>query len=123
MKTLEQFKRFYNEITQNNSRKYKQEILRKYKDDEVIKKYLQIAFNPYVVYGISTKKLNTEVRSIASYIPKTSTVFELFDYLAEHNTGTFAEILECQNALNAVAAWDRDCSNLLAKVPVLCSAR
>ena len=116
MKTLESFKRFYNEITQSNSRKYKQEILRKYKDDEVIKKYLQIAFNPYVVYGISTKKLNTEVRSIASYIPRTSTVFELFDYLAEHNTGTFAEILECQNALNAVAAWDRDCSNLLASL-------
>lgn len=116
MKTLEQFKRFYNEIIQNNSRKYKQEILRKYKDDEVIKKYLRIAFNPYVVYGISTKKLNTEVRSIASYIPKTSTVLELFDYLAEHNTGTFAEILECQNALNAVAAWDRDCSNLLASL-------
>lgn len=116
MKTLEQFKRFYNEITQNNSRKYKQEILRKYKDDEVIKRYLRIAFNPYVVYGISTKKLNTEVRSIASYIPKTSTVFELFDYLVRHNTGTFAEILECQNALNAVAAWDRDCSNLLASL-------
>ena len=116
MKTLEQFKRFYNEITQNNSRKYKQEILRKYKDDEVVKRYLQIAFNPYIVYGISTKKLNTEVRSIASYIPRTSTVFELFDYLAEHNTGTFAEILECQNALNAVAAWDRDCSNLLASL-------
>lgn len=116
MKTLEQFKRFYNEIIQNNSRKYKQEILRKYKDDEVVKRYLRIAFNPYVVYGISTKKLNTEVRSIASYIPKTSTVFELFDYLADHNTGTFAEILECQNALNAVAAWDRDCSNLLASL-------
>lgn len=116
MKTLEQFKRFYNEIIQNNSRKYKQEILRKYKDDEVVKRYLQIAFNPYIVYGISTKKLNTEVRSIASYIPKTSTVFELFDYLAEHNTGTFAEILECQNALNAVAAWDRDCFNLLASL-------
>ena len=116
MKTLEQFKRFYNEITQNNSRKYKQEVLRKYKDDEVIKRYLQIAFNPYVVYGISTKKLNTEVRSIASYIPQTSTVFELFDYLAEHNTGTFSEILECQNALNAVAAWDRDCSSLLASL-------
>ena len=116
MKTLEQFKRFYNEITQNNSRKYKQEVLRKYKDDEVIKKYLQIAFDPYTVYGISTKKLTTEVRSIAPYIPQTSTVFGLFDYLAEHNTGTFTEILECQNALNAVAAWDRDCSNLLASL-------
>lgn len=116
MNTLEQFKRFYNEITQNNSRNYKQEILRKYKDDEVIKRYLQIAFDPYKVYGISTKKLSTEVRSIAAFIPKTSTVFGLFDYLAEHNTGTFLEILECQNALNAVASLDRDCTNLLTSL-------
>ena len=116
MKTLEQFKRFYNEITQNNSRNYKQEILRKYKDDEVIKRYLQIAFDPYKVYGISTKKLSTEVRSIAAFIPQTSTVFGLFDYLAEHNTGTFLEILECQNALNAVASLDRDCANLLTSL-------
>ena len=116
MKTLEQFKRFYNEITQNNSRNYKQEILRKYKDDEVIKRYLQIAFDPYKVYGISTKKLSTEVRSIAAFIPQTSTVFGLFDYLAEHNTGTFLEILECQNALNAVASLDRDCTNLLTSL-------
>ena len=116
MKTLEQFKRFYNEITQNNSRNYKQEVLRKYKDDEVIKRYLQIAFDPYKVYGISTKKLSTEVRSITAFIPQTSTVFGLFDYLAEHNTGTFLEILECQNALNAVASLDRDCANLLTSL-------
>jgi DNA ligase-1 len=116
MNTLEQFKRFYNEITQNNSRNYKQEILRKYKDDEVIKKYLQIAFDPYRVYGISTKKLSTEVRSIAAFIPQTSSVFGLFNYLAEHNTGTFLEILECQNALNAVASLDRDCANLLTSL-------
>jgi DNA ligase-1 len=116
MNTLEQFKRFYNEITQNNSRNYKQEILRKYKDDEVIKRYLQIAFDPYKVYGISTKKLSTEVRSIAAFIPQTSTVFGLFNYLAEHNTGTFSEILECQNALNAVASLDRDCANLLTSL-------
>lgn len=116
MNTLEQFKRFYNEITQNNSRNYKQEILRKYKDDEVIKRYLQIAFDPYKVYGISTKKLSTEVRSIAAFIPQTSTVFGLFNYLAEHNTGTFLEILECQNALNAVASLDRDCANLLTSL-------
>ena len=116
MNTLEQFKRFYNEITQNNSRNYKQEILRKYKDDKVIKKYLQIAFNPYVVYGISTKKLSTEVRSIAAYVPQTFSIFGLFDYLAEHNTGTFLEILECQNALNAVASMDRDCANLLTSL-------
>lgn len=113
MKTLEQFKRFYNEITQNNSRKYKQEILQKYKDDEVVKRYLQIAFNPYVVYGISTKKLNKQILSVSLYVPKVHSVFELFDYLEAHNTGTTSEILECQYWLNLVATDSIECVKIL----------
>ena len=57
MNTLLHFNDFVNEITGNNSRKYKQEVLQKYKDDSVIQKYLSIIFDPYTVYGISAKKL------------------------------------------------------------------
>lgn len=114
MKTLMHFKNFYEEIRSSNSRKYKQEVLQKYKDDEVIQRYLKIAFDPYTVYGISTKKLATQVRSVSNYVPNTNSVFELFDYLAAHNTGTFNEILECQNALDAVAAHDREAAILLS---------
>jgi hypothetical protein len=57
MDTLIHFKNFYEEILQNNSRKYKQEVLQKYKDDEVIKKYLQINFDPYTRFGLSYAKL------------------------------------------------------------------
>lgn len=114
MNTLLHFKNFYEEIRSSNSRKFKQEVLQKYKDDEVIKRYLKIAFDPYTVYGISTKKLTTKVRSASNYIPNTKSVFELFDYLAVHNTGTFNEILECQNALDAVAAHDQEAAILLS---------
>jgi DNA ligase-1 len=114
MNTLLHFKNFYEEIRSSNSRKYKQEVLQKYKDDEVIKRYLKIAFDPYTVYGISTKKLTTKVRSASNYTPNTKSVFELFDYLAVHNTGTFNEILECQNALDAVAAHDQEAAILLS---------
>ena len=55
MRTLQHFNDFVKEITQNNSKKYKQDILQKYKDDEVIQKYLKIAFDPFTVYGISGK--------------------------------------------------------------------
>ena len=58
MKTLLHFRDFVTEISSNNSRKFKQEVLQRYKDDEVVKRYLKIAFDPYTVYGISTKKLN-----------------------------------------------------------------
>lgn len=113
MNTLLHFKNFYEEIRSSNSRKFKQEVLQKYKDDEVIKRYLKIAFDPYTVYGISTKKLATQIRSASNYVPNTSSVFELFDYLAVHNTGTFNEILECQNALDAVASHDQEAALLL----------
>jgi DNA ligase-1 len=116
MRTLIKFKLFVAEIQANNSKKYKQEVLKKFKDDEVIQKYLKIAFDPYQVYGISYKKLSTQIRSASNYIPKTNSVFELFDYLAVHNTGTFDDILECCNALEAVAAYDQESSFILTKL-------
>ena len=64
MRTLEQFCNFVIEINASNSRLHKQSVLKKYKDDPVIRKYLQIAFDPYKVYGISTKKLNKIVGAI-----------------------------------------------------------
>lgn len=116
MKTLQHFNEFVKEITSSNSRKYKQEVLQKYKDDEIIQKYLKIAFDPYQVYGLSYKKLSTQIKSASNYVPKTKTVFELFEYLAVHNTGTFDDILECCNALEAVAAVDLEASYILTKL-------
>lgn len=116
MRTLIKFKLFVAEIQANNSKKYKQEVLKKFKDDEDIKRYLKIAFDPYQVYGISYKKLSTQIRSASNYIPRTKSVFELFDYLAVHNTGNFENILECCNALEAVAAADLESSYILTKL-------
>lgn len=116
MKTLVKFKLFVAEIQASNSKKYKQEVLKKFKDDEVIQRYLKIAFDPYTVYGISYKKLSTQIRSASNYIPRTNSVFELFDYLAVHNTGTFDDILECCNALEAAAAYDLESSYILTKL-------
>lgn len=116
METLKHFRDFVNEISSNNSRKFKQEVLKKYKNDEVIQKYLKIAFDPYTVYGISYKKLSTQIRSASNYIPRTNSVLELFDYIAVHNTGTFDDILECKNALDAIAAHDTEAAELLEKL-------
>ena len=99
MRTLQHFKEFVTEIRLSASRKHKQEVLQKYKDDEVIKKYLKIAFDPYTVYGISSKKLNKQVSCVA--YPADS-IFDLFYWLEKHNTGTDAAIKMCQETLSAV---------------------
>ena len=116
MRTLMHFRDFVKEIMESNSRLHKQAVLKKYKDDEVVKRYLQIAFDSFEVYGISTKKLYAEVPPHVAADVELFDVFELFEYLKEHNTGTFKEIMLCQNLLDGVGAVDRECAELLEKL-------
>lgn len=113
MKTLIHFNQFVQEIMESNSRLHKQAVLNKYKDDEIVRRYLKIAFDPFIVYGISTKKLSKQILSASAYVPRARTVFELFDYLEQHNTGTIAEILECQCFVNAAEASSTELAELL----------
>ena len=126
MKTLEQFCKFIIEINSSNSRLHKQSVLKKYKDDPVICRYLQIAFDPYKVYGISTKKLNKTVGAIGVY--DIETVFDLFDYLEVHNTGTDKDISICQEAIANVNIWNRNAGAILKalickKLSIGCDAK
>lgn len=114
MRTLQQFNNFIKEITASNSRLHKQAVLKKYKDDETIKRYLQIAFDPYQVYGISTKKLNRKVTTVAD-APALAPL-ELFTHLSNHNTGRDFEVAVCQATLNWVSSLDRECAELLEKL-------
>ena len=111
MKTLLHFKDFVNEITSSNSRKYKQEVLEKYKDDPIIERYLKILLDPYIVYGISKKKLNKIVGVESGFMALT--VFDLFNYLEKNNTGRDVDISVCQRALNEVASRDMEAAKLL----------
>ena len=114
MNTLFHFKDFVTEITASNSKKYKQDVLQKYKDDSVVHRYLKIAFDPYAVYGISTKKLHKSVP--ATSIIGIHSIFELFTYLTQHNTGTDQIVGLCQDFLDGVAACDRESAALLEKL-------
>ena len=114
MKTLLHFSDFVNEIMESNSRLHKQAVLKKYADDEVIKKYLQIAFDPYKVYGISEKKLSKEVT--VAEIAWPPTVFELFDWLEKHNTGRDFDISVCQIVLDSIACADCSLAEFLVKL-------
>ena len=113
MITLEHFNDFIKEINSSNSRLHKQSVLKKYKDDEVIKKYLQIAFDPFKVYGISNKKLTKKVNDTADHVIVLASIFDLFNYLETHNTGTDADILKCQRFLKHVSSMDPECMSLL----------
>ncbi|MDY2735826.1 ATP-dependent DNA ligase [Intestinibacter sp.] len=113
MKTLQHFNEFVKEITASASRKYKQEVLTKYKDDEVIQKYLKINYDPYLVFGISEKKLHKQVSCVAY---PADNVFDLFYWLEKHNTGTDAAIKMCQETLAVIASKDQEAAALLEEL-------
>lgn len=111
MNTIIHFKNFVNEINGSNSRLFKQSVLQKYKDDRIVRRYLQIAFDPFKVFGISTKKLNKIVGG--TVINCIESVFDLFDYLENHNTGSDVDISICQEVLNLVSSNDREAGAVL----------
>ena len=103
-----QFKEFIDELNQSNSRNYKMEVLKKYADNNCIKYFLNFLYNPYIVTGISDKKLNKNVEVTAENLfadnmkdrklwidyPEDS---EIFEYAKNHNTGTDGNIWTIQH--------------------------
>ena len=114
MQTLFHFRDFVKEITTSNSRKYKQEVLQKYDNDVVILTYLQFAFNPYITFGISTKKLYKTVGG--HNITNIESVLGLLEYLKVHNTGTDQVVSLCQEILSNCACYDREAADILEKL-------
>lgn len=90
MQTLINFKNFIDELQMSNSRNYKLDILRKYRDDEDVKYYLNFLYNPYIVTGISDKKLYKDVSrlNVNNYTMPSYTVKSLLNYIAKFNTGS-----------------------------------
>ena len=55
---MEKIKEFVSELNLENGANYKQAILRKYKDDDEVKYFLQYYFDPFKVTNISSKKIS-----------------------------------------------------------------
>lgn len=114
MTTLILFQDFVKEITSSNSRKFKQEVLEKWKNNQGIKEYLKILFDPYKVYGISSKKLHKQITGCqGQYMDD---IFSLFEYLEEHNTGRDEDIKTAQAMVIEAGRRDPELAALLEKL-------
>lgn len=87
---MEEVIKIFKEL-QESSGKRLQEILEENKDNELLKKVLWFVYNPYIVTGLSSKKINKIVNKQIKYAPA-ETIEEVFKYLQKHNTGTDIDI-------------------------------
>jgi DNA ligase-1 len=90
-----------NQIKTTSSRNEKEVILRKHKDNEALRKVLDAALNPYIVFGIGEKKLKKFINKANGKENKFNDVFELIEYLKIHNTGSDHDVKLVAEFLNA----------------------
>ncbi len=89
MKTLARFADFYQKINATSSRLAKEAILAEYRADDALQEVLKFLFNPFIVTGISAKKL-TKAVTIAGQ--PCGSLHELLTYFQAHNTGRDEDI-------------------------------
>lgn len=99
MNTLEKFGQFISEINSTNGRIEKENILKKWSNDQEVKNIIYFVFNPYIVTGMSKKKFNKKVPT-TTYCSANS-IEEVMDYLKVHNTGSDKDIEWIQNFVAA----------------------
>jgi len=111
---LAEFKQFVDEINQSNSRLYKESVLEKYKQNQDILYLLDFIYNPYIVTGISDKKLSKDIfmlNGLFSTYSILESLKEVLEYLKVHNTGTDDDILTVQVARDKYAPELQDLYN------------
>lgn len=86
------------EISSTSSRNDKELILKRNKDNLLLKKVLEFIYNPYIVTGLSSKKIRKKVRETIRC--QLQDVNELMDYLSKHNTGTDKDIAVVQEFIS-----------------------
>ena len=89
MNAIEDFESFYQKMTSTSSRLEKESILKAYQNDATIKEILQFLFNPFIVTGISKKKL---AKTVNVTVQKCQNLHELLTYFQTHNTGRDEDI-------------------------------
>ncbi len=93
MKMIDDFTEFYQKITGTTSRLEKEAILKNYENNTIVKEVLRFLFDPFVVTGISKKKLN---KTVNITVQKCQDLHELLVYFQSHNTGRDEDIAVLQ---------------------------
>lgn len=89
-----------NQIKATSSRNEKEAILKQHKNNQTLRKALDAALNPYIVFGIGEKKLKKFINKVSGKENKFNNLFEVIEYLKVHNTGTDHDVKMVAEFLN-----------------------
>jgi DNA ligase-1 len=92
---LQEFQELVNQLQSTTGRIEKENILKRYLNNEGVKEILNFIFNPYRVTGISKKKFNKKVFSEPTQCLKD--IKDVINYIILHNSGRDMDIANIQH--------------------------
>jgi DNA ligase-1 len=91
---MEELLQIINSIGATSSRNEKETILKQYQNNQLLRDVLHFVFNPYILTGLSSKKINKKVKLNEGY--NIYDILDLMDYLKENSTGRDIDIFSVQ---------------------------
>ena len=91
---MQQVLNIMNQLASTSSRNEKESILKKNQSNELLKDVFYFVFNPYILTGLSTKKINKKTKEKGVVL---NTFEDMKNYILKHNTGTDHDITTVQN--------------------------
>lgn len=90
----------FNRIAGTNSRIEKEFILKEVKNNEGFQEALRFLLDPFIVTGLSTKKINKKKINTTEKVAEINTLSEMMDYLKSNNSGRDKDILAVQGFIH-----------------------
>lgn len=103
MDSIIELKDIFKEIKAVSSKKAKEDIINKYKDNELFAKTLKFVYDDFITTGISTKKINANIKDNEFMVLNTGFKYNyenLLDWVKEHNTGKLDTVYMLQTYIN-----------------------
>lgn len=94
---MERLLEIFNDLKNHSGRNDKEMILKKNEDNALFRDVLRFVYNPYIVTGISTKKIKKKVKSVDRNF---ETLMDMMVYLRSNNSGRDYDISIIQNFIN-----------------------
>lgn len=89
---MEELVKIFNALKADSSKSGKEAILKANENNEIFKEVLKFVYNPYIVTGLSTKKINKKlvIDDFSFYMP--NTISSAMSYLLKNNSGKDTDI-------------------------------
>ncbi len=97
LQELQTIKEVCEQLQNTSGKKDKENILKNNADNQLFKDILYFLLNPFIITGISEKKINKTI--LNGHSNRIFSIRELFAYIKENNTGRDDDILTIQNYL------------------------